>query len=389
MPTLADVVDVLDRLYDPAWAQDWDSVGLVCGDPAAPVGKVLLAIDPVATTVEQALTQGADLLLTHHPLLLRPVSSVAATTYKGRLLHRLISGGVALHTAHTNADVAQPGVSDALADLVGLAGTRALVPHPADPLDKLVTFVPEAGAAALVDALSAVGAGALGEYSRCAWLGTGIGTFLPGPGARPAVGRPGVVAELSETRIEMVLPRPLRAAVIQALRAAHPYQLPAYDIFELADLPSGRGFGRVGELTQPTTLADFAAHVAQVLPETPAGIRVSGEPDRLVSTVAVAGGAGDDHLQDAQRAGADVYLTADLRHHRASEQRQRGGPALIDAPHWATEQPWLPDVAARLRAALGDTVETVVSELVTDPWSLHLPSDPPAGPRPDRESTVS
>jgi len=386
VPSLGEVVAAFDQCYDPAWAEDWDAVGLVCGDPAAPVRRVLLAVDPVVATVAECLSVGADLLFTHHPLLLRPVHGVAATTYKGRLLHRLITAGVGLHTAHTNADVARPGVSDALADALGLVGIRPLQERPVDRLDKVVTFVPQADADAVVDALASAGAGALGNYSRCAWLGAGMGTFLPGEGATPAVGRPGVVEQVPETRIEMVLPRRLRADVVRALVAAHPYELPAYDVFELATLAGGYGFGRVGELPEPMPLAAFVAKAARSLPATRAGIRASGDPDRLVRTVAVAGGAGDDHLADAVRAGADAYLTADLRHHPASEHGEGGGPALIDAPHWATEQPWLHDAASRLRSALGDTVETIVSGLVTDPWNLHQPSGTPGdGPLQEKE----
>lgn len=266
---LADLVRIFEDRYDPAWAEAWDAVGLVCGDPAADVGRVLFAVDPVAGVVDEALEWGAGLIVTHHPLLLRPVHGVPATTPKGRIVHRLIAGGVALFTAHTNADVADPGVSDALARAVGLTGPlRPLSPSADDPR---------------------------------------------------------------------------------------------------------RGLGRVGELTAPVTLRDFAAGAAKGLPATAGGLRVAGDPDAVVRTVAVCGGAGDSLLGAARAAGADVYVTADLRHHPASEFREAGGEggpggtALIDAAHWATEWPWLGD-AARL---LGDTgVETRISTAVTDAWTF-------------------
>lgn len=266
MPTLGEVIAVLDRFFDPAWAQSWDAVGLVCGDPQTPVRRVLLAVDPVAATVAQGVAIGAELLLTHHPLLLRPVHGVPADTYKGRLVHRLITSGIALHTAHTNADVALPGVSDALANTLGVHDVRPVQPQP----------------------------------------GNG-------------------------------------------------------------------GLGRIGELAEPMTLQAFAERAASALPATAGGIRLSGDPRRLIRTVAVTGGAGDDMFDEVTRAGADAYLTADLRHHPASEHGEAGGPALIDVPHWSSEHPWLCVTADRLRLALDDTVETVVSEIVTDPWSLHVP----------------
>lgn len=369
MSTLADVVAVLDGLYPPSWAEPWDAVGLVCGDPDQDVRRVLLAVDPVEATVTEALDGGYDLLLTHHPLYLKGTSSVAATTPKGRLVHRLIAGGCALHVAHTNADVADPGVSDALAAAIGLVDLRPLQALPADPLDKLVVFVPTASRDALLDALAAAGAGAVGDYDRCAWTTTGTGTFRPLPGAVPTVGWVGEVAVVAEDRLELVLPRARRSAVVAALRAAHPYEEPAFDLLELAGLPGPRGLGRVGELPAPMALADFAEHVARSLPATAGGIRVAGGDGRAVSTVAVCGGSGDSLLGAAARSGAQAYLTADLRHHPASEAPE--GLALLDAAHWATEHPWLADAAVRLATAAN--VSTTVSTTVTDPWHMRSP----------------
>jgi dinuclear metal center YbgI/SA1388 family protein len=258
---VADVVEVLDELYPPGMAATWDAVGLVCGEPASEVGRVLLAVDPVEATVDEALSWGADLMVVHHPLLLRGVHGVPTTTYKGRLVHRLITGGCALFVAHTNADVADPGVSDALARALGLVG-----------------------------------------------------------GLEP----------LSES-----------------------------------------GVGRVGGLPEGVRLQDFAAEVARRLPVGPGGVRVAGDPERVVRAVAVAGGAGDDLFDAVRACGADAYVTADLRHHPASEALETGGPALVDAGHFATEWPWLPALEARLLEALGtDSVETRVSTVPTDPWTF-------------------
>jgi dinuclear metal center YbgI/SA1388 family protein len=241
----------------------------VVGEPEAPVRRVLCVVDCVPETVEEALATGADLIVAHHPLLLRGVSSVATTGAKGRVVHRLIRSGVALFVAHTNADVAAPGVSDALAQRLGLVDPRPLRPDPADP---------------------------------------------------------------------------------------------------------ARGVGRAGELPVPMTLAALTALAADRLPPTAWGVRAAGDPDRPVRTVAVCGGAGDGYLADARRAGADAYLTADLRHHVASEYLAEGGPALLDAAHWATERPWLDPLAESLTAELGITARA--SDLDTDPWTLHAASSP-------------
>ncbi|HVM28112.1 MAG TPA: Nif3-like dinuclear metal center hexameric protein [Mycobacteriales bacterium] len=374
-PTLRDVVAATDRLYPPAWASSWDAVGLVCGDPDAPVRRVHFAVDPVEAVVEEAVGLGADLLVTHHPLYLRGTTSVAATDPKGRVVHRLIGAGCGLLVAHTNADVADPGVSDALARAVGLRDLRPLQPQPRDPLDKLVVFVPEDDADALLDALAEAGAGTVGDYQRCAWTTTGTGTFRPLQGANPTIGSVGDVETVRETRLEMVLPRHARETVLRALVRAHPYEEPAYDVLELATVLGGRGLGRVGELPASLSLGELTEQVAAALPATAWGVRAAGDPATVVSTLAVCGGAGDSLLQEAARSGAQAYLTADLRHHPASEAPE--GLALLDAAHWATEWPWLADAARRLAAET--RVETSVSELVTDPWTTAVrPS--PAGP---------
>lgn len=404
-PTLGDVVAVLERMYDPSWARDWDAVGLVCGDPETPVRRVLLAVDPAPPVIEEALAWRADLIVTHHPLLLRPVHGVPASTQKGRVVHQLVRGGCALYTAHTNADVAAPGVSDALARVLGLTDLVPLSADDADPMDKIVTFVPEAAVEKVIDALAAAGAGELGEYQRCAWTATGTGTFVQGPPPAPLFGmvadgeegeggpaahtghrahhpdrEPGERESVDERRVEMVVPRRRRGSALAALRLAHPYADPAIDVLELAPWSGPRGIGRVGTLGTPTSLREFAMLVAEALPGTAQGVRVAGEPTSVVQRVAVCGGAGDSLFDAVRGSGADVFVTADLRHHPASELRDRAGegpPYLVDVAHWASEWPWLAGVANRLEGAmdeLGRPIEVHVSTKTTDPWTFRLPS---------------
>jgi dinuclear metal center YbgI/SA1388 family protein len=258
-PRVADVVAVMQRRYPAEWAEDWDRVGLVVGDPEEPARRLLLAVDCVPETVDEAIARQVDMMVVHHPLLLRGVHSVATTSYKGSVVHRLIRAGIALLVAHTNADVASPGVSDALA-----------------------------------------------------------------------------------ARLE--------------LRAVAPM------------LPGEHQPGRTGELPVPLRMAELVEYVAARLPATCTPVRGAGDPHRRISRLAVMGGAGDAYLRAVAASGADAYLTADLRHHPASEHLAGGGPALLDAAHWATERPWLDPLAEELRAAL--EVEAVVSDLVTDVWTV-------------------
>ena len=378
MPRLAELIAVLEEWFDPRLAESWDAVGLVCGDPDEPVERILLAVDAVPGTVREAIDWSAQLLLTHHPLLLTGVHGVPADDPKGVLVHRMIRAGVAHYVAHTNADVARPGVSDALAELLGVLDSRPLDALPDAATDKLVVFVPLDAAQRVIDALADAGAGRLGDYERCAWTTEGVGTFRPLAGATPAIGTVGRTEEVPETRVEMIVAPARRAQAIAALRTAHPYEEPAFDLLPTVPLPSERGTGRVGRLPAPMTLAEFVRHAAAVLPATAWGVRAAGDPNRTLQTVAVCGGSGGGYAEAARRAGADVFLTADLKHHpvvEAVSERDASGMALVDAAHWATEAPWLDAVAAALRSRFATTVEVRVSRRVTDPWTVHVPSE--------------
>lgn len=371
--TVADVIEVLEAAYPPALAESWDAVGLVCGDPATVVERVVIAVDPVAETVDETLESGAQLLVSHHPLLLRGVHGVPADDHKGNLVHRLIRAGAGLFCAHTNADSADPGVSDALAEALGLTVTGPLAPRAAVQLDLLAVTVPPGDAERLLAALSAAGAGRVGQYSDAAWSVEGTAQFRPLAGADPAVGAVGELVRHPETRLEVVAPRARRTAVLTALHGSHPYQQPSFDLHEIVDVAASTGLGRICELPGTETLAEFTARVAGGLPPTSWGVRSGGDPDRPIRSVAVCGGAGDSQLATVAARGVDAYVTADLRHHPASEALSAGGPALVDVAHWASEWPWCAQAASVISEGLRGTVDVLVSHRRTDPWTLGCP----------------
>ena len=366
---LSEIIGVLDAAYPPRLAADWDSVGLVCGDPDEPVETVTVAVDATAAVVAEVPDRG--LLLAHHPLLLRGVDTVAASTAKGALLHQMIRTGRALFTAHTNADVASPGVSDALADALGLAVDEVLAPATVGAgMDKWVVFVPADNADAVREAMFAAGAGHIGDYSHCSWSVPGTGQFLPTEGASPTIGTVGSVERVPEDRVEMVAPTRLRAHVLAALRTAHPYEEPAFDIFGLATVPGDVGLGRVGTLPRPEPLSAFVSRVHDALPGTSWGVRAAGDSEATVSRVAVCGGAGDSLLNTVANAGVQAYVTADLRHHPADEHTRASDVALVDVAHWASEYPWCTQAADLLRGHFGDSLPVRVSAIRTDPWNV-------------------
>jgi dinuclear metal center YbgI/SA1388 family protein len=366
---LADVIAVLDEAYPPRLAESWDSVGLVCGDPDDELESVTIAVDATPAVVDEV--PRASLLLAHHPLLLRGVDTVAASTPKGALVHRLIQSGRSLFTAHTNADSARPGVSDALAEALGLSVEAVLEPASDAPdIDKWVVYVPAENAEAVQAAVFAAGAGHIGDYSHCSWTVGGIGQFLPHEGASPAVGSVGNVERVAEDRFEVVAPARSRAAVLAAMRAAHPYEEPAFDIFAMVPPPGDAGLGRVATLERPEPLRDFVSRVSAALPRTSWGVRAAGDPDMPVSRVAVCGGAGDSLLAAAAGAGVQAYVTADLRHHPVDEHCRASDVALIDVAHWASEFPWCEQAAGVLRSRFGAELPVRVSSIRTDPWNV-------------------
>lgn len=274
VPRLSEVIAALENLWPAERAESWDAVGTVVGDPDQEVTRVLFAVDPVQQIVDEAVKLGADLLVTHHPLYLRGTTTVAASHFKGRAVHTLIKNDIALHVAHTNADTADPGVSDALAGALDLRVVRPLVPDPTDPEGR-------------------------------------------------------------------------------------------------------RGLGRVCELDHPVTVRELAERAAARLPATAQGIRVAGDPEALVRTIAVSGGSGDSLFDVVRAAGVDAFLTADLRHHPASEAVAHSPLALLDAAHWATEWPWCELAATQLDEISdrhGWDLRVHVSKTVTDPWTSHSPS---------------
>jgi len=370
--TLADVIAVLERAYPPRLAESWDHVGLVAGDPAAAVSRVVVAVDATDAVVEHALAERADLLLVHHPPLMRGVHSIAVDTPKGRLLHKLVAGGCALYAAHTNADSARPGVNDALAETLGLTPGRPLVPTGDGTVDRWVVTVPDDDVDDVLSGVFAAGAGRMSGYTECSFSIRGTGRFRPGDGTDPTIGSVGEPEEVSETRVEFVAPPELRSQVRRALVDSHPYEVPAMDILVNhagpGPGPEDTGLGRICDLAEPTTLAAFTELVADRLPVTEWGVRGAGDPGAEIRRVALCGGSGDSLLGAARAAGADVYLTGDLRHHVVDEHLREGGPMLVDAAHWALEFPWCTQAAALLEEGAG--VTATVCEHRTDPWTV-------------------
>lgn len=348
MTTVADVTGWLDRFAPPALAESWDNVGLLWGDPGSAVSKVMTCLTVTPATAREAIEEGAELIVSHHPVLFRSVKRVRADHPETGRLWDLARAGVSIASPHTAFDNTEGGINDGLAQRLELVDVTPLRRGPAPPSFKVVVFTPRASREAILAAAFAAGAGRIGAYDECSFTGAGLGTFFGTEGANPAVGQAGRRESVREQRVELLCPGSRLDAVLAAIRASHPYEEPATDVYPLQPPGPAPGAGRVGRLAGTTTLRGLAERIANVL-EAP-GLQVVGPPERAVQRVAIVCGAGDDFLPDAVRAGADVLLTGEARFHRALEAETLG-IGLVVAGHHATERPGVEDLAARIAGA--------------------------------------
>ncbi len=370
----------LATAYPHDHAEGWDQVGLHVGDPHADVVTgVLVALDVTEAVLDEAASLDANLVIAHHPLLFAPLHRLTPHTAPGRITLKAARQGCAVLAAHTNVDKAIDGTSHPAAEVLGLVERRpirALLSDSSDDPVKIVTFVPSTHTDAVIRAMAFDGAGVIGDYTECAFVSSGTGTFRPGPSTVPHVGTPGERATVPEDRVEMVMRRVDVEAVLHHLREAHPYEEVPYDLYPLVPRrqPEKRGLGVLGRLPEPLPIAEVARRLAEGLPSPHLRLAAS-DPDQRVRTVAVCGGAGDSLIIDLLPAGAvapraDVFVTGDLKHHVTLDALTMG-LSLIDAGHFATEDPAMDAVVTRLEAQRSSfelTAPIHRSRLNTDPW---------------------
>jgi dinuclear metal center YbgI/SA1388 family protein len=347
-PRVSDILGITNKIAPTGFAESWDNVGLQLGDPVRPVSRMMVALDPGAPAVEAAVQAGCNLLVTHHPFIFTPLKKIATTDETGRLAIFALKNDLSIISMHTNYDIALGGVNDQLAALLGLKETVPLRVTGADELVKVSVFVPHGFEEKLLDALSPYLA-PLGNYRDCSFQGDGVGRFRALEGARPFVGAVGELHREPESRLEFLLPKERLTPAVTALKGAHPYEEPAFDIYPVLNRGESRGLGRIGALAEPVTAGEYAQTVKGALGA--AGVRLVGEPGRRVKKVALCGGSGASLLHEAARKGADLLVTGDVKYHEAREAEALR-IALIDAGHFATEVPMVKGLAAALRSLL-------------------------------------
>lgn len=329
-----EIIDLFEKWCPQTLAYEWDRVGFQIGDKTEKVTKMLITLDVREEVVDEAIENDVQLIIAHHPLLFKPLSAIDTNNPKGRIIKKLIQHNISVYAAHTNLDIVHGGVNDLLAEKIGLKETKVLLPDGNEQLYKLVVFVPHTHAEKVKEAVGEAGAGHIGNYSHCMFQAEGKGHFMPLEGTNPFIGTQDKLEIVEESRIETIVPKSILSKVLQAMHEAHPYEEVAYDLYELKNKGEVFGVGRIGSLEKPMLFEQLLSHIKSVfnLPQ----LRFVGNVNDNVQKIAVLGGSGEDFIDAAKKAGADVYITGDLTFHDAQDA-QPIGLHLIDPGHYIEE----------------------------------------------------
>lgn len=340
------VVETMDRLAPRYLAENWDNVGLLIGNPAQEITKILTCLDVTEKVIDKAICENYNMIISHHPFLFKGIKKIATDKPLGRMLQKILSNNIAIFAAHTNLDTTYGGVNDVLAQKLQLTEVKPLTISYREEILKLGVNVPNDYADAVREALAKAGAGAIDNYSDCSFTYNGTGYFKPLENSNPFIGQQNKLSNVQEVRIETILPSKIKNRVIKAMLKAHPYEVPAWDIIPTENIYHENGLGRIGKLTNPITLDEFAQRIKQSLSGDT--FRYVKGNDKLVKKVALCSGAGVEFLDKAAMQGADTYITGDVKYHEA-QHAQELGINIIDAGHFGTELPIVETLAQYLQ----------------------------------------
>ncbi|OEH86173.1 Nif3-like dinuclear metal center hexameric protein [Desulfuribacillus stibiiarsenatis] len=359
---------ILEQIAPPHLAYDKDPIGLQIGSWSRNVSKILVSLDMNEAIVDEAITIGAELIVCHHAPFYKPLSNILVDTPTGKMIEKLIKNNISVYVAHTNLDIVEDGVNDALANALGIENIEILEVTKKEKMKKLVVFVPEDTHQQVLQAISDAGAGQIGNYSHCSFNISGTGTFKPLAGSNPFIGSQGELEKVKEIRIETIIPEGIQAKVVQNMLNAHPYEEVAYDIYPLEIEGSASGIGRIGSYEQAMQFSEFLDKVKLVL--NLSTIQVAGPSNKLVKKVAVCGGSGSKFIANAIQQQADVYITGDVTYHDAQWAEQQN-LTILNAGHYPTEAIIVPKLTAMIQKRCNDegcSIQVIPSIVNTDPF---------------------
>ena len=333
------IMQRMEKLAKPEFAEDWDNCGLQLGSNNMEVKKILLALDMSKKVCQRAVDEKYDMVITHHPFFFSGSKKIVLDGYRGEIIRDLIKNDIVLYSAHTNLDIADGGVNDVICGMLGIENVKPLVPSEERKLAKIAVYAPveDEYAEDIRRAVGEMGYGTIGNYSNCSFSAPGHGRFKPEEGSDAFLGEIGEVEVVDEEKIEFLVYEDEISDAVRTVKRAHPYEEVAYDIYPILNRGEIFGHGRIGSLREGIQLGELAKRVKDELGCSSGGsVRVYGHLDKKVKRAAVCGGSGSSFIRDAKRAGADVYITGDLKHHDAQIGRELG-ICLIDAGHYHTE----------------------------------------------------
>lgn len=362
---LKSLIKKIEAKYPTNLAYDWDNVGLLVGDAEEEIDKVLVCLEANEAIVEEAINNNVNLIVTHHPFIFGKMKKITTSDFKGKLIHKLIKNNIAVYSMHTNFDIAFDGLNDYFMEVMGFENSKILDVTNTETLYKIVVYVPKTHEDKVREALGKSGAGHIGNYSDCTFNTDGKGTFRPLEGTNPFIGELDKLEVVDEVKIETIVPQRILGGVISAMIKAHPYEEVAYDLYKLENKGSAVGLGRIAALKESMSLKELSMMIKEKLNMD--ALRVVGSLDTNIKKVAVVTGSGADLAKKAQRSGADVLITGDVKYHDAQDAID-AGMCIIDCNHFESEDIFK-DVMKRFLNDIDD-VSVIKSRVNINPFSI-------------------
>lgn len=348
MPKLREIMTVLEKLAPCHLAESWDNVGLMVGSKEEEVDKVLCALDVNESVVDEAIGKGAKCIVSHHPFFFAPLKKLNLDDTKGRMIKKLVKNDIAVYSMHTNYDIAKGGLNDYLCELLKLKEVKVLAPTGSRTFCKVVIYVPTTHLEVVREAIIRYNECTIGNYRGCTFSGQGEGSFMPLEGSNPFIGTTNKLEKVAENKIEFMAYKDEVAYLIKKIKAVHPYEEMAYDVYDLVDLSEPIGLGRVGKFEAPISFEELITQIKKVF-KVPY-IRVTQETHKPIKSVAICSGSGSDFIKQAAFK-ADVYITGDMQFHKGQMAKELGIP-VIDIGHYASENIAMTHICAYLKENL-------------------------------------
>ena len=362
---IKNIIDYIETIAPTSYAMEWDRVGLQIGSPKKEVHRIMITLEINSDVLKEATDKGADLIVSHHPLIFKPIEKIDFEDPKGAMIQKIIQEDLHVYACHTNMDVAPKGLNQYIAEKIGLNNIGILTPAEIKPYCKFIVYVPETHREKIITAIHKGGGGQIGNYSHCTFGTEGIGTFKPEEGATPFLGKRNELEKVNENKIETIIERKDVPKLLKAVKQAHPYEEVAYDLYPLEIPLKNVGLGRIGGLSATRSLEEFILHLKEVLQLNE--VRCVGDLQHKISKVAILNGSGGDYIQQAKKAGADCFITGDVKYHEAQDAMD-GGMPVVDIGHYESEIIFREFMKKQLENQFGESLEVYTAKYLKNPF---------------------